>query len=97
MLMSTPVAVALVVLFAIHLIAFARLGLKRREAYYGALVVLFALLTASFGVRLLAPDAMIDTMGITIEVHRGLRMLAWVSAAVTLTWTALRLLRKRRS
>ena len=90
--MSTPVAAALVALFAIHMIAFVRLGMKRRERYYAALVVTFALLTATFAVRLVAPDAMIGSL----ELHRGLRMLAWVSAAVTLTWTIVRLVRRRR-
>jgi len=91
--MSSSITAALIVLFAIHLIAFARLGLKRREPYYAALVMLFALLTASFGLRLLAPEAVVGG----IEVYRVLRMLAWISAAITLSWTALRLIRKRRA
>ncbi|MGB0514386.1 MAG: hypothetical protein ACPGJE_06060 [Wenzhouxiangellaceae bacterium] len=89
--MSPPIAAALLILFAIHLVAFARLGWKRRQAYYLSLVLTFALLTASFAMFLFAPDV---TLG-AIEAYRGLRMLAWGAALVSLSWTGVRLLRRR--
>ncbi|MDT8437598.1 MAG: hypothetical protein RQ729_01160 [Wenzhouxiangellaceae bacterium] len=89
--MSTTVNVLLLLLFAAHLVAFARLGLKRRQVYYIALVVTFGLLTASFGLRLTAPDWHIGALA----VHQALRYLAWCAAAVSISWTAIRLSRRR--
>ena len=83
--------VFLVVLFSIHLVVFARLGLKRRQMYYLALVVTFTLLTASFGLRLVAPEWQVGATA----VHQWLRYLAWCSAAISISWTGIRLSKRR--
>lgn len=83
---------ALLVLFLAHLAAFARLGLKRREAYYIALVVTFGLLSAAFATLLLAPDAMLGGW----PLHRVFRVTAWAAAAVSISWTVARAVGRRR-
>lgn len=90
--MSPILAGALLVLFLVHLAAFARLGLKRREPYYLALVVTFALLSAAFATLLLAPQAMAGSW----PLHRVFRVAAWAAAAVSISWTVARAVRRRR-
>lgn len=79
-------------LFAAHLVAFARIGLKRREWYYLATSVTFTLLTLAFGLRWLAPDLTIGEL----PVYHGIRMAAWAAAAVSITWLTARLVARRR-
>ncbi len=86
------VSALLLVVFLVHLIAFAVLGVRRRQAYYVALVVTFALLSATMVVRLLAPD-LEPVAGIGLD--QVLRVGAWVAAAVSITWTLLRLRARR--
>ncbi len=85
--MTPLLTAALLVVFLVHLIAFAVLGVRRRQGYYAALVVTFALLTAATGLQLLAPDLMAtrDT-----EWHAVLRWAAWPAAGVSIAWTLLR-------
>ena len=78
-------------LFAIHLAAFVVLGVKRQEPYYLALVVTFSLLCAVFATRLFAPDFRIAD----VELDVVLRYTAWVSAAISISWTLVRALRRR--
>jgi hypothetical protein len=78
---------ALFILFAVHLGAFAMLGLRRRQWYYLALVVTFSLLTASAGLRWLAPEWAFTAA----PAHLLLRQAALVCACFSLTWTAMRL------
>ncbi|SEO82527.1 hypothetical protein SAMN04488052_103221 [Aquisalimonas asiatica] len=78
----------LLVVFLVHLVAFALLGLKRRQAYYLALVITFSLLSASMALRLTAPEAILAN---GVAWHEALRMLAWPAAAVSVGWTLLRL------
>lgn len=82
---------ALMLLFAAHLAGFAVLGLRRRQWYYLALVVTFGLLTGSFALRLFAPG--LDAGG--EPLHLWLRYAAWGAAAVSISWTALRMQRRR--
>lgn len=91
--MSTPLASALLVLFLAHLGGFAWLGAKRREWYYLALIVTFALLSASFGLLLFAPEW---RSGGT-PVYLWVRYAAWASAALSISWTAARRLRSRQA
>lgn len=86
--MENTVPALLLVLFLAHLAGFAVLGLKRRQWYYLALVTTFALLSASFATLLFAPD--VDVAGYAL--HRLLRTIAWAAAAVSISWTAARML-----
>ena len=78
----------LLIVFLVHLIAFAVLGWRRRQGYYIALVVTFALLSAMMLLRLVGPGAdLVAGMGL----DQLLRRAAWLAAAVSLTWTLIRL------
>jgi len=81
---------ALMLLFGAHLAGFAVLGWRRREWYYLALVMTFGLLTASFALRLFASD--LESSG--MPLHLWLRYAAWVAAALSISWTALRMRRR---
>lgn len=91
--METPIAALLLALFLIHLAGFTVLGLKRRQWYYLALVTTFGLLSAAFATLLFAPD--FQTGGYVL--HRLLRIAAGAAAAVSISWTALRVLMRRRT
>lgn len=82
---------ALLVLFLAHLVGFVILGLKRRQWYYLALVTTFALLSAAFATLLFAPD--VQAGGFAL--YRLFRFCGWASAVVSISWTALRVLRKK--
>lgn len=79
-------------LFAAHLAGFAALWLKRRESYYLALVVTFTLLTGAFAAALFAPGWTIGNL----PAFRVLRYAAWCAAAVSISWTVMRLRARRR-
>ena len=85
--MSSSLALVLLIIFLVHLVAFGVLGLRRRQGYYAALVLTFALLSAALATRLIAPG--IELGG--VEVSRALRWAAWPAAAVSIGWTLLRL------
>ncbi|WP_290651635.1 hypothetical protein [Aquisalimonas sp.] len=78
----------LLVIFLIHLVAFAVLGLRRRQVYYMALVVTFSLLSAAMAARLTIPDT---HLGDGVALDEALRMAALVAAAVSIGWTLVRL------
>lgn len=80
----------LLLVFALHLAAFAVLGLRRRELYYAALVVTFGLLTATFALRLWDGGPVLGGRAL----HQWLRYAAWAAAAVSVSWTALRVRRR---
>lgn len=82
----------LLIVFVVHLVVFAWLGLRRRQAYYLSLVVTFALLSGSMIIRLLAPDMQ---LGGELQFATALRMAAWGAAAVSITWTLTRVRRRR--
>ena len=88
----------LLAIFVIHLVAFAVLGLKRRQLYYLALVVTFSLLSAAMAARLALPGTQ---LGEGLALDEALRMAAWAAAAVSIGWTLVRLrnriAQKRRS
>ena len=88
----------LLLIFLIHLVAFAVLGLRRRQLYYLALVVTFSLLSAAIAARLALPDT---HLGDDVALDEALRMAAWAAAAVSIGWTLIRLrnriARKRRT
>lgn len=77
---------SLLVVFSVHLAAFVRLGLKRRERYYIAVSLTFALLVLAFGLRLAAPELRVGD----IPLHWMARRLAWASAAVSIGWLLIR-------
>ena len=76
----------LLVLFAVHLAAFGRLAVLRREVYYAVASLTFALLVAVFALRLWAPHWEIGG----VPVHWALRVGAWMSAAGSLSLLAYR-------
>lgn len=83
----------LTAVFAIHLVAFSVLLARRRQAYYVALVLTFSLLTAAFSMRLLGWAPQWGGLGL----DQWLRYAAWVSAAVSVSWTAARIFRRVQS
>jgi len=83
----------LLVIFLIHLVAFAALGLKRRQGYYLALVLTFSLLSAAMAAELFAPDVMV-AQGVTL--YQALRTAAWPAAVVSVGWTVHRILTRAR-
>ena len=91
--MTNMIPALLLVLFLAHLFGFAVLGLKRRQWYYLSLVTTFALLSAAFAMLVFAPD--IQAGG--YDLHRLLRFAAWAAAAISISWTALRALARRRT
>lgn len=91
--MNDMIALLLLLLFLTHLAGFTVLGLKRREWYYLALVTTFGLLSASFATLLLAPEIQLGGLAL----HRLLRFAAWAAAAVSISWTAVRLLTRKRT
>jgi hypothetical protein len=70
----------LALLFFAHLLVFSNLALRRGDAYYWLLTVMFLALTGSFTLRLLVPDWQVGGQ----EAHVLLRYLSWAIAAVTL-------------
>lgn len=78
----------LLTVFLIHLVAFAILGLRRRQLYYLALVVTFSLLSAAMTARLALPGTQV---GDGVALDEALRMAAWAAAAVSIGWTLVRL------
>ncbi len=83
----------LLVVFLIHLVAFVVLGLRRRQVYYIALVVTFALLSGAMAARLLIPDVNLMPQ---LPLHQALRQAAWPAAAVSIGWTIWRIVQRRR-
>ena len=90
--MTATSTTILLLIFLIHLVAFAVLGLRRRQPYYLALVVTFALLSASMAVRLFAPER---ALGGDLALQDALRLAAWPAAAVSIGWTLLRVRNRR--
>ena len=90
--MTDPISILLLVVFLAHLVGFSILGLRRRQWYYLALVITFALLSAAFAARLIAPEVQLAGM----PLYRLLRHAAWMAAAVSISWTALRILGRKR-
>ena len=82
----------LTALFAIHLAVFGRLALRRGEAYYWLLCLLFTALTTSFALRWLLPELAVASM----PLHLAARYLAWALACITLPLLAVRLARRLR-
>jgi len=81
---------ALVAIFAVHLVAFSTLLVRRRQAYYLALVLTFSLLTAAFSLRLAGWSPVWGGLGL----DQWLRYAAWASAAVSVSWTVGRIVRR---
>lgn len=92
--MNTTVTVLLLGIFLIHLVAFAVLGLRRRQPYYLALVVTFSLLSGAMLARLVAPEV---TVAGGLTLAESLRRAAWVAAAVSIAWTVTRIVQRIRS
>lgn len=91
--MSDWAAWLLVVVFGVHLFAFGALWFRRRQPYYIALVITFSLLTASAALRLWGESPVIAEKSLT----EWLRFGAWGAAAVSISWTLLRLMRRRQA
>lgn len=82
----------LLIIFSVHLVAFAGLWMRRRQGYYVALVATFLLLTLSVALRL--GDG--GPLWLGRPAADWLRYAAWASAAISISWTAARILRRRR-
>ncbi len=91
--MSQSVLIALLFVFLVHLGVFSMLWVRRRQGYYVALVVTFTLLSAAIGLRLVAPGI---EGGHGLYLHELLRYGAWMAAAVSISWTIARGLRRVR-
>lgn len=76
--------------FAVHLVAFAMLWFRRRQGYYVALVFTFTFLTLSIGPRLTGVAPLV--MGRPLD--EWLRFAAWAAAAISISWTVVRVLRR---
>ncbi len=89
--MNNLTLLVLLVVFLVHLAAFATLWIRRRQGYYVALVITFTLLSLAVGLRLAAPDfgEVSD-----FRLHEILRYSAWGAAAVSITWTLARVVRR---
>ena len=83
----------LLVVFAVHLIAFGVLWFRRRQGYYIALVVTFSLLVASVSLGLWGGAPVIANQ----PLDQWLRFAAWAAAAVSVTWTIVRIRRRRQA
>jgi len=91
--MNPTITWALLILFAVHTVGAIVLGLRRREIYYVALILTFALLCASLALSLFAPE--LSAAG--LPLFRLARYLAWGSAFISISWSLLRLRRRLRS
>ena len=87
--MHDPIAAALLAVFLIHLGAFVVLGIRRRQAYYLALVLTFSLLSASYALRLFWPEASIGQQEMLL--HTVIRKLALIAAGLSIGWTIYRI------
>lgn len=83
----------LLVVFGVHLVAFTALWFRRRHGYYIALVVTFSLLLASVGLKLWGAAPLIADR----PLDEWLRFGAWAAAGVSISWTLLRLFRRRQA
>ena len=88
------VSALLLVVFLVHLGAFAVLGLRRRQVYYLSLVVTFSLLSAAMAARLWAPEVRVAGQ---VELAGALRLGAWAAAVVSIGWTVARIRARRRA
>ena len=82
----------LLLVFIVHLIIFSRLALKQKLPYYWLVSAVFAMLVASFGFRVFAPDWMLGPLA----AYQLFRYFAWLLAVITIPWLVIRLLNKRR-
>lgn len=83
----------LLLVFGVHLVAFSALWFRRRQGYYIALVITFALLTASVGLRLSGAAPLVAER----PLDEWLRFAAWAAAAVSISWTLARLWQRRQA
>lgn len=84
--------VLLLIVFLVHLVAFAVLGVRRRQAYYAALVVTFTLLSGAMAARLAGPGVAVAG---DLELAALLRYGAWAAALVSISWTIVRIRARR--
>jgi len=81
----------LITVFSLHVVIFTRLWVKKRDSYYGLIVITFALLVLTQVLILTASELSLGN----VPVYWFLRVLAWEAALVTLFRTLRR--RSRRS
>ena len=91
--MTELIEAALLLVFLIHLGVFARLGLRRRQGYYIALCVTFALLSAAAAARLAGVG---EGLAGAWSLADLLRAVAIPAAVVSVTWTIVRVRQRRR-
>ena len=77
---------ALLAVFIVHLILFARLALRCRQGYYLAVTLTFALLVIAFGLRLGWPEIRVGEL----QLFQLFRWSAWASAVVSISWFLVR-------
>ena len=90
--MPTWLVAVLLFIFAVHLVIFFRLYLRRSEKYYLAASITFLLLVATFSVRLWWNEAQLGGY----SLFWVLRIAAWISAAVSIGWLIKRRVLNRR-
>ena len=90
--MNDWVLMVLLLVFITHLVVFSVLGMRRKQWYYLALVITFACLTASVTLRIWGSDLVAGD----VLLHQLLRWCAWLSAAVSIPWTVVRIVRRKR-
>ena len=83
--------ILLLLIFVIHLVIFGRLARKRKLPYFWLVTAVFAMLVASFGLRLFASEWMLGPL----VAYQLFRYFAWLLAAVTIPWMMIRLFNKR--
>ena len=84
--------ILLLLVFIVHLVIFSRLALKKKLPYYWLVSAVFAMLVASFGLRVFAPEWMLGPLA----AYQLFRYFAWLLAVITIPWLVIRLLNKRR-
>jgi hypothetical protein len=91
--MNNLIPAVLLVVFLVHLGAFSVLWFRRRQGYYIALVITFALLSLAVGVRLAVPEL----EGVNgMRMHETLRYGALGAALVSISWTLTRVVQRLR-
>ena len=84
--------ILLLLVFIVHLVIFSRMALKHKLPYYWLVSAVFAMLVASFGLRVFAPEWMLGRLA----GYQLFRYFAWLLAVITIPWLVIRLLNKRR-
>ena len=84
--------ILLLLIFVIHLVIFGRMAVRQKLPYFWLVTAVFAMLVASFGLRVFAPEWMLGPLA----GYQLFRYFAWLLAAITIPWMVVRLINKRK-